>query len=211
MAATKDRKRLALASRSTAPRRQSARPPVKLDALDSHLGYFVRRFQVWVFQDFISTLASIDIRPAQFSVLAVVGANRGLSQAELASSLGHRAGAACAPPAPARSAGPHPALTVLGRRPPPRLAAHAAGTNVAGARQGAGGAASNEIDRKARRRTSSDGARRVARFQMSMHSTRRAKPGARFAEAGQISSPAFFPPTPRCATACDRGRCAPTA
>ncbi len=88
MAATKDRKRLALASRSTAPRRQSARPPVKLDALDSHLGYFVRRFQVWVFQDFISTLASIDIRPAQFSVLAVVGANRGLSQAQLASSLG---------------------------------------------------------------------------------------------------------------------------
>jgi DNA-binding MarR family transcriptional regulator len=88
VAGMKSRKRLAPAFRSAASRRQSARTPIKLDVLDSHLGYFVRRFQVWVFQDFISTLASIDIRPAQFSVLAVVGANRGLSQAELASSLG---------------------------------------------------------------------------------------------------------------------------
>jgi DNA-binding MarR family transcriptional regulator len=61
---------------------------VDLDVLDTHLGYFVRRFQVWIFKDFIRELASIDIRPAEFSALVVVGANRGLSQAELAASLG---------------------------------------------------------------------------------------------------------------------------
>jgi DNA-binding MarR family transcriptional regulator len=44
--------------------------------------------QVWVFQDFIRSLASIDIGPAQYSVLVVVSANPGLSQSELADTLG---------------------------------------------------------------------------------------------------------------------------
>ena len=58
------------------------------DVLDRHLGYRIRRFQVWVFQDFIRTLQSIDIRPAQYSVLVVIGANPGLSQSDLADTLG---------------------------------------------------------------------------------------------------------------------------
>ena len=29
--------------------------------LDDHLGYLIRRFQVWVFQDFIKQMASIDM------------------------------------------------------------------------------------------------------------------------------------------------------
>ena len=40
------------------------------------------------FQDFIRALASVDIRPAQFSVLVVIGANSGISQADLADTLG---------------------------------------------------------------------------------------------------------------------------
>jgi len=88
MTGTKNAARSTAALRSAAPRRGSARPAVALDALNGHLGYFVRRLQVWIFQDFIRALASIDIRPAQFSVLVVVGANRGLSQAELAATLG---------------------------------------------------------------------------------------------------------------------------
>jgi DNA-binding MarR family transcriptional regulator len=44
--------------------------------------------QVWIFQDFIRKLSSIDISPAQFSVLVVIGGNEGLSQAELAGTLG---------------------------------------------------------------------------------------------------------------------------
>ena len=62
--------------------------PLTLGVLDSHLGYFLRRVQVWVFQDFIRTLSSIDLRPAQYSVLSVIGANRGLSQADVAQLLG---------------------------------------------------------------------------------------------------------------------------
>src|SRR5689334_4517251 len=62
--------------------------PLSLGVLDGHLGYFLRRIQVWVFQDFIRTLDSIELRPAQYSVLAVIGANRGLSQADVAQLLG---------------------------------------------------------------------------------------------------------------------------
>ena len=56
--------------------------------LDGHLGYFLRRAQVSVFQDFIRTLAAIDMRPAQYSVLVVIGGNRGLSQSDVAQLLG---------------------------------------------------------------------------------------------------------------------------
>ncbi|MBS0246908.1 MAG: MarR family transcriptional regulator [Proteobacteria bacterium] len=58
-----------------------------LGALDGHLGYFIRRLQIWVFQDFIRTLAPLEISPAQFSVLSVIEANEGLSQAELGNTL----------------------------------------------------------------------------------------------------------------------------
>lgn len=74
----------------TLRRRDAVRRSATLqrDVLDSHLGYFTRRFQVWVFQDFIRTLTEIGIRPAQYSVLVVIGANPGLSQADLGQLLG---------------------------------------------------------------------------------------------------------------------------
>ncbi len=68
--------------------RRNSRPVIDLGALNSHLGYFVRRAQIWIFQDFIRKLAAIDVSPAQFSVLVVISANSGLSQAELAATLG---------------------------------------------------------------------------------------------------------------------------
>ena len=67
--------------------RRDAATPLGLGVLDNHLGYFLHRAQVAVFQDFIRTLSVIDIRPAQYSVLVVIGANPGLSQAELADRL----------------------------------------------------------------------------------------------------------------------------
>ena len=79
--------RRAVPYRSAHPTRRSAQPSMLLDALDGHLGYFIRRAQIWVFQDFIRTLKPIDLSPAQYSVLVVAGANRGLSQAELAATL----------------------------------------------------------------------------------------------------------------------------
>jgi len=74
--------------RKTPPLRRSSRPAADLGVLNDRLGYFARRLQVWIFQDFIRKLSRIDISPAQFSVLVVIGANAGLSQAELAATLG---------------------------------------------------------------------------------------------------------------------------
>jgi DNA-binding MarR family transcriptional regulator len=69
------------------PARVSA-PRVDLGGLTSHLGYLVRRAQLWIFQDFNRTLAALDIRPAQYSVLTVIDANPGLTQMALAHALG---------------------------------------------------------------------------------------------------------------------------
>jgi DNA-binding MarR family transcriptional regulator len=84
----KTTKNQALPLRRATPTHRGERPAVALDALSGHLGYFVRRLQIWIFQDFIRTLSSIDISPAQFSVLIVIGANRGLSQIEISAALG---------------------------------------------------------------------------------------------------------------------------
>ena len=80
-------------SRAVDSRPAARKPPAKparleLGVLDGHLGYFIRRLQVWVFQDFIRTLATIDIRPAQYSVLVVITANPGASQSQIAATLG---------------------------------------------------------------------------------------------------------------------------
>jgi DNA-binding MarR family transcriptional regulator len=73
--------------RRAAERRTEA-DDVQLDALAGHAGYVVRRFQLWIFQDFIKTLGAADIRPTQYSVLTVIGANPGLSQMAVANRLG---------------------------------------------------------------------------------------------------------------------------
>jgi DNA-binding MarR family transcriptional regulator len=73
------------------PRRTSQRDGYRaldLGVLEHHLGYFLRRAQIAVFQDFIRTLAEIDIGPAQYSVLVVIDSNRGSSQAGVAQLLG---------------------------------------------------------------------------------------------------------------------------
>src|ERR1700674_712553 len=68
--------------------RKNGRQSLDIGVLNDHLGYFIRRLQVWVFQDFIRTLAPVDIRPAQYSVLVVIAGNPGLSQSDLAACLG---------------------------------------------------------------------------------------------------------------------------
>nr|WP_249779917.1 MarR family winged helix-turn-helix transcriptional regulator [Bradyrhizobium sediminis] len=59
-----------------------------LDGLVGHAGYAVRRFQIWIFQDFIRTLAAVDIKPTQYSVMTVIGANPGMTQMAVAKRLG---------------------------------------------------------------------------------------------------------------------------
>ena len=60
---------------------------LELGQLNNHLGYFLRRLQIWVFKDFIETLRSMKVRPAQYSVLLVIEANPGRSQAAIAQGL----------------------------------------------------------------------------------------------------------------------------
>jgi DNA-binding MarR family transcriptional regulator len=77
---------MSMANASQGQTRQRMR--LDMGTLNNHVGYFTRRFQVWIFKDFIRTLASLNIRPAQYSVLTAIGCNPGRSQADIGEALG---------------------------------------------------------------------------------------------------------------------------
>ena len=56
--------------------------------LSEYVGYALRRAQLKVFQDFIDSLAELDLRPAHFSVLTVIDANPGVLQSQACAALG---------------------------------------------------------------------------------------------------------------------------
>jgi DNA-binding MarR family transcriptional regulator len=60
----------------------------ELGDLGQHVGYMLRRAQLAVFADFSAAQRGAVARPAQFSVLAVIGRNPGLSQSQLGAALG---------------------------------------------------------------------------------------------------------------------------
>ncbi|MCI3945785.1 MarR family transcriptional regulator [Pseudomonas syringae] len=67
---------------------QAAEAPLPTDsALDDLIGYAMRRAQLKLFQNLIGRLAVHDLRPAQFSALAIIEQNPGLMQADLAKAL----------------------------------------------------------------------------------------------------------------------------
>lgn len=61
---------------------------VQLGHLSGLLGYMLRRAQLSVFQHFIVNMKDFDLRPAQFSVLAIIQANPGLKQSRVSEALG---------------------------------------------------------------------------------------------------------------------------
>lgn len=62
--------------------------PAPLDAaLDDLIGYAMRRAQLKLFQNLIGRLSAHDLRPAQFSALAIINQNPGLMQTDLARAL----------------------------------------------------------------------------------------------------------------------------
>lgn len=62
--------------------------PALLDlALDSYLGYVLRRAQMKVFQHLSARLEAFDLRPAQFTALMIIEQHPGLMQADLARAL----------------------------------------------------------------------------------------------------------------------------
>jgi DNA-binding MarR family transcriptional regulator len=56
--------------------------------LDSQVGYMLRQAQLAVFADFIANQRGAAVRPGQFSILAIVGRNPGLSQTQVCRALG---------------------------------------------------------------------------------------------------------------------------
>lgn len=58
------------------------------DVLVSLVGYHLRRAQVAVFSDFAGQMAGEQITPGQFGVIALIGANPGLTQSALARAVG---------------------------------------------------------------------------------------------------------------------------
>ena len=87
------KRRQSVASAAKPAVRRSAASPARaeklsLGQLNHHLGFFLRRLQIWVFQDFIQTLAPMKVRTAQYSVLVIIEANPGRSQAAIGQTLG---------------------------------------------------------------------------------------------------------------------------
>ena len=65
-----------------------ARSRIRIDGLTCRAGYLIRQAQLLVFEDFNATLAPLDIRPSQYSILVVIRDNPGLSQMALSEVLG---------------------------------------------------------------------------------------------------------------------------
>lgn len=57
-------------------------------AVSGIIGYRLRRAQVAVFQQFMSRFAAFGLTPAEYSVLALIGANPGSKQTEIGDALG---------------------------------------------------------------------------------------------------------------------------
>jgi DNA-binding MarR family transcriptional regulator len=64
--------------------------PLDLSGLTAIVGYPLRRAQIAVFEDFARRFASLDLTPAQYSALVVIGGNPGRNQSEIAGALGIR-------------------------------------------------------------------------------------------------------------------------
>lgn len=91
MSITASRQGAATTSKPMRLRREKARTAaeaVNIGLLDESVGYLLRRAQLVVFDDFIKTLAPVDLRPAQFSVLVAIERNPGLSQVQVCDALG---------------------------------------------------------------------------------------------------------------------------
>jgi DNA-binding MarR family transcriptional regulator len=56
--------------------------------LDERLGYWTRRAQIGIFQDFFQAFREMGLRPAQYSTLTIIERNPGLTQTQVADALG---------------------------------------------------------------------------------------------------------------------------
>jgi len=76
------------ALKSAASETDAAPAQPDMGPLPALIGYALRRAQLAVFQDFVQTMAALEITPAQFSVLLLVARNPGISQVQIGEALG---------------------------------------------------------------------------------------------------------------------------
>lgn len=69
------------------PSDTTSKPALLDQALESYLGYVLRRAQMKVFQHLATHLEAFDLRPAQFTALMIIEQHPGLMQADLARAL----------------------------------------------------------------------------------------------------------------------------
>ena len=63
-------------------------PELQMGELSELLGYSLKRAQLKVFEDFLRTVSTLQLTPAQFSVLLLLDRNPGRNQTEIANTLG---------------------------------------------------------------------------------------------------------------------------
>ena len=80
-------KKAATGSLSAAPVRGVRAPGLENGKLRTIIGYVLRRAQLTVFEDVISTFSEVDLRPAQYAVLVLLGEQPGLKQSDVAAAL----------------------------------------------------------------------------------------------------------------------------
>jgi len=68
------------AARVQRPRTGAARAAAMSDPFETVIGFQLRRAQLLAFQELIERLNIVDLRPAQFALLSVLGSNPGVNQ-----------------------------------------------------------------------------------------------------------------------------------
>jgi len=81
-------KKSAAGQLAAATAKDARAPAVAVGPLAGKIGYVLRRAQLAVFDDVIANFAELDLRPAQYSVLVLLGHAPGLKQSDVAAALG---------------------------------------------------------------------------------------------------------------------------
>ena len=74
--------------RKETPEAAGEQDALQLGELSDLLGYVLKRAQLKVFEDFLRCVGSLQLTPAQFSVLILLEKNPGRNQTEIANTLG---------------------------------------------------------------------------------------------------------------------------
>src|SRR5262245_729401 len=73
---------------TAAPASEPAALAAEVGPLANMVGYVLRRAQLAVFDEVIASFTELELRPAQFSVLVLLGHSPGLKQSDVANALG---------------------------------------------------------------------------------------------------------------------------